>query len=111
MNLGPTYATTGQAYTNSNGEILATPLIRRNLNLNNIRVKDGDTLIIGGLIQEDNSEVTRKMPILGDIPVIGFFFRSTRVQKTKQELVILITPHIVTESEDLVTTGNDKTNL
>ena len=111
MNLGPTYATTGQAYTNSSGEILATPLIRRNLELSNVRVKDGDTLIIGGLIQEGDSEITRKMPILGDIPVLGFFFRSTRVQKTKQELVILITPHIVTESEDLVTTGNDKTNL
>ena len=77
----------------------------------NVRVKDGDTLILGGLIQEQNTEDVKKMPILGDIPVIGFFFRSTNVKKTKQELVILITPHIISESEDIVTTGNDKTNL
>ena len=117
MNLAPTYAIEGQQYTRPSAddptvkEIIATALIRRDLNLSNVRVKDGDTLILGGLIQEQDSEDVKKMPILGDIPIIGFFFRSTNVKKSKQELVILITPHIISESEDIVTSGNDKTNL
>ena len=106
MNLAPTYAVTGQPYTNKDNEIIATPLIRRNLELSNIRVKDGDTLILGGLIQEENSIDNSKIPILGDIPGLGFFFRDTHTKKSKQELVILITPHIIDDSAEIVNAGN-----
>ena len=72
-----------------------------------MRVKDGETLVLGGLIQEHNSTSVGKIPILGDIPVIGFFFRDTHTQKTKEELVIMITPHIIDESNEVVNAGTN----
>lgn len=110
MNIAPSYAVEKErVYDPLSDDLLATLLQRRNLELSNIRVKDGDTLVIGGLIQETNSNNVEKMPILGDIPGLGFFFRNTDTQKTKQELVILITPHIIQDSVDLV--DNSQNNL
>ena len=60
-----------------------------------VRVKDGEMIIIGGLIQEESSETQRKVPILGDIPLLGRLFTGTYTVKTKSELVIFISPKIV----------------
>ncbi len=106
MNIAPTYSVLKEQ-VGTGTDILATLLTRRDLTLSNIRVKDGDTLVIGGLIQEVESKTVAKIPLLGDIPGLGFFFRNTKTMKTKEELVILITPHIVKDSEDLVTTGDN----
>ena len=116
MNLNPNYSVAGAPVTSKNpqtgeDDIVATLLSRRNLTLNNIRVKDGDTLVIGGLIQEDEGQDVKKIPILGDIPGIGFFFRDSIKKRSKQELVLLITPHIIKDSEDLVTTGTENNSL
>ena len=106
MNLSPAYATVKEVLTN--GDLIdATLLQRRNLNLNNIRVKDGDTLVIGGLIQEENKTTISKVPLLGDIPGLGFFFRNTHTEKMKEELVILITPHIIDDSPEMVNLENN----
>lgn len=87
--------------TDSNGEeiIAATLLQRRNLKLNNLRVKDGETLVIAGLIKENETQSVTKVPVLGDLPLIGVFFRNSKTDKVKEELVIMVTPHIV-YSED-----------
>ena len=112
MNLAPTYVVEKDEYLDPETDLKAGTLMsRRNLELNNIRVKDGDTLVIGGMIQEVNKETVAKIPLLGDIPGLGFFFRNTYTTKEKQELVILITPHIVIDSEDVVTTGDTNKNL
>jgi len=63
-----------------------------------VRLKDGEMVIVGGLIQENSSETERKVPILGDIPVLGRFFTGTYTAKTKSELVIFISPKIVRSS-------------
>ncbi len=60
-----------------------------------VRLKDGEIVIIGGLIQEENSETERKVPLLGDIPWLGRLFKGTYTAKTKSELVIFISPKIV----------------
>lgn len=60
-----------------------------------VSVRDGETVFIGGLMQERTQEVIRSVPLLGDIPFLGALFRSTDQQKKKTELVILITPHRV----------------
>ncbi len=109
MNLSPAYATdAGNPYYAKDalgGEYLAATLLaRRTLELKNVRVKDGDTLVIGGLIQERDTTKENKIPILGDIPGLGFFFRNTHTRKTKTELVILITPHIIDDGADMATT-------
>ena len=79
----------------------ATLLSRRNLDIKNVRIKDGETLIIAGLIQEQTEKQITKIPILGDIPGIGAAFRSTTTNKTKKELVIMITPKIIMDNEDV----------
>ena len=79
----------------------ATLLSRRNLDVKNVRIKDGETLVIGGLIQEQTHKTVTKIPILGDIPGIGAAFRSSGSEKVKTELVILITPKIIKDNEDI----------
>lgn len=87
---------TGASYT------AATLLERRNLKLGSIRVKNGETLMLGGLIYESETQNVSKIPILGDIPGLGVFFRNTSNKKQKNELVIMITPRIIDDSEDAI---------
>lgn len=84
-------------------ELVATLLQRRDLSLKGVRIKDGETLVIGGMIQEQEAKTVKKIPFLGDIPVIGMFFRSTSTTKSKEEMVIMLTPQIVVDTEDALT--------
>ncbi|WP_026166696.1 secretin and TonB N-terminal domain-containing protein [Gracilimonas tropica] len=59
-----------------------------------VRLKDGETIILGGLIQESEVENLNKVPILGDIPLLGRLFRNKYTSMDKSELVIFITPHV-----------------
>ena len=58
-------------------------------------VRDGETFVIGGLTQENNLRTKSKIPLLGDIPLLGTAFRTDRSTKSNTELYIVITPHIV----------------
>jgi len=58
-------------------------------------VADGKTVVIGGLMEDQETESVRKVPILGDIPVLGFFFRRTIKEKSKTELLIFLTPTVI----------------
>ncbi|MEZ8394265.1 pilus (MSHA type) biogenesis protein MshL [Vibrio cyclitrophicus] len=60
-----------------------------------IRAKDGDVVVIGGLMKSNTSDVTSKVPFLGDIPALGHLFRNTNQLTQKTELVILLKPTIV----------------
>jgi type IV pilus assembly protein PilQ len=63
-----------------------------------VRVKDGETIIVGGLIRNDTTEEFRKLPILGDLPVLGALFRHVnREPNRERELLVFITPHIIKE--------------
>lgn len=66
-----------------------------------VRVKDGETVVIGGLTQRQDYSTKRKIPILGDLPLVGPMFRSRSRSSTDTELVILITPRMLTESGHL----------
>ena len=109
LNIKPDYSTiSDQIYASGqvHGEkdLAATLLSRRNLDLKNIRIKDGETLVLGGMIQEVESKSVNKIPFLGDLPLIGSAFRSTSTSKTKSELVIMITPKILTDGEEVSNT-------
>jgi type IV pilus assembly protein PilQ len=71
----------------------------RSLDTGALRVRDGQTLIMTGVISELDRQVVTKWPILGDIPLIGQFFRSTSGRKEKRELVIMVTPRIVNDEQ------------
>lgn len=60
-----------------------------------VRLKDGETLIIGGLIGIEERRSMSKIPFLGDLPVLGQFFRNTQSNKNESEVVIFLTAHIV----------------
>jgi type II secretory pathway component GspD/PulD (secretin) len=60
-----------------------------------LRVRDGDTIVLGGLFEETSSETIAKLPFLGDIPVLGQFFRNKSTSHQRDEVVFLITPHIL----------------
>jgi len=58
-------------------------------------VRDGDSFVIGGLIQDEDLKSRSKVPLLGDIPLIGQAFRTDKQTRSKTELYIIVTPHIV----------------
>ena len=62
-----------------------------------VLVKSGDTVIISGIIQDSFSKNVSKIPLLGDIPILGYLFRYTSEQKKKTNLLIMLTPHIIQE--------------
>ncbi len=61
-----------------------------------VEMRDGQSFAIAGLLQDDFTDVAGQVPWLGDIPVLGALFRSTAYQRRQSELVIIVTPHLVT---------------
>jgi general secretion pathway protein D len=76
-----------------------------------LRLKNGETFAIGGLIQEEDREAMSKVPFLGDIPIIGEIFKSRNDDNTRSELIIFVTPRIIKygenieKSDHLISTG------
>ena len=62
-----------------------------------VRLRNGETMVIGGLIDSDESRSLSKIPFLGDLPVLGAFFRSVRTSKTETELMIFLTARVLDE--------------
>ena len=67
-----------------------------------VRVKDGSTIIIAGLIKDERSGAVSKIPFLGDVPLLGNLFKKTDRSVDKLELVIFITPHIISGESDFL---------
>jgi general secretion pathway protein D len=90
-------------------ESKATPLATRNMKTNLV-LKNGDTAIIGGLMKDEETEVTQKVPVLGDLPVLGWLFKSKNVVKTKVNMLVFLTPTIIRNSEGQQQMVLNKTN-
>ena len=75
-----------------------------------VLVDDGGILILGGLIAEEVSDTESKVPLLGDIPIIGFLFRTQNTTKTKQNLMVFLRPSILRDSKDAAFVTNEKYN-
>lgn len=75
-----------------------TLLQDRSLTSGQVRMRDGQTLILAGIIQESDRTTVSKVPILGDIPLLGALFRSTNRQNQRQEVIVLVTPQIMDDS-------------
>jgi type IV pilus assembly protein PilQ len=67
----------------------------------NIMVKDGKTIVIGGLFKDDISQIHSQIPVLGDLPLIGPLFRQVKDTVIRKELIIMITPHIIEDPEEI----------
>jgi Flp pilus assembly secretin CpaC/osmotically-inducible protein OsmY len=78
---------------------IAVPAFRTRRAKTTLDMPDGATLVIGGLIQQDQSKVVRAIPFLSKLPILGEFFKSTDTQHSRNELVILVTPEILQPSK------------
>jgi len=82
------------------GSLIPPTLTRRDIKTK-ISVRDGKTIVVGGLISNKKTVTETKVPILGDIPVLGWLFKRKDVSYEKNNLLIFITPHIVTKQKKL----------
>ncbi|MEP6821928.1 MAG: secretin N-terminal domain-containing protein, partial [Chthoniobacterales bacterium] len=90
------------------GATVASPVIDTRSLDSNVLIKSGDTLAIGGLLQDEQTKARTKVPILGDIPVLGYLFQEKLNARTKRNLLVFVTPTIIdqhygTGLEDQVT--------
>jgi pilus assembly protein CpaC len=85
------------------------PVIRKNAAATNVTLKDGESFAIAGLINNDVRQAVQKIPLLGDIPILGALFRSTRFQNNETELLFLVTVKLV--KPDAPGAGPDATKL
>ena len=72
-----------------------------------LKLKDGQSMVIGGLMDNQDSTVISKLPFLGDLPLIGAAFRSKSVNKNDRELIIFLTPHIIDDSNQAALKGDN----
>ncbi|MBN1508302.1 MAG: hypothetical protein JW955_15750 [Sedimentisphaerales bacterium] len=66
------------------------------------RIPNNTPLIIGGLVAREDTRIQEKVPLLGDLPLIGFAFRSERNERIKREVIIVLTPHVLPEKRDVL---------
>ncbi len=66
----------------------------------NMIVQNNQTLLLGGILFQKDSKIERKLPLFGDLPLIGGLFRHNSVIQTNSELLVFITPHVVDESAE-----------
>jgi len=92
--VNPKSSSTSEALEGTTSTVLLNPEVRASKSI--IKLKDGETVVIGGLIKMEKEVIKTKMPVLGDIPVLGMMFRGKDQQKdVERELLVFITPHIV----------------
>jgi type II secretion system protein D len=73
-----------------------------------VTVQDGHTIVIGGLITTSDQTTEDKVPILGDIPILGWLFRSTHVSKERTELLIILTPTVIRNAQEADATSQSQ---
>jgi type IV pilus assembly protein PilQ len=96
LSVNPVVSAIGGSQNTPQGQI--TLVQERQLQSGQIRLRDGQTLILSGIIQESDRTTVTKVPILGDIPILGALFRSTNRQSQRQEVIVLLTPQIIDDS-------------
>lgn len=102
MKIKPEISDATRTEITSEGQITQVPIVSTSEAETTVTVKDGVTIIIGGLAKDKKEKTVRKIPILGDIPLLGVCFRSTSDNLTKTELVILLTPHILSGEDSYI---------
>ncbi len=82
----------------STATVLDAPIVTVRQIQTQVTVEDKKTVVVGGLIQEDREEIEKKVPFLGDIPFFGHAFKHKSVRIKKSNLLVFITPHLITDS-------------
>ena len=106
LNVTPTIGADGSIttdletdYSQVNGFIAAFPIVTTRKAQSTLRVRDGETIVIAGLFSDVTSDTLTKVPFLGDLPFIGEIFRNRVHSHNRDEVVFLITPHLVADDD------------
>lgn len=100
MKIRPEVSSAPTSYTTAQGNQI--PIVDTSEAETSVIVRDGVTVVMGGLMKNENIKNVYKLPLLGEVPFLGALFRRTEDAVTKTELVIFLTPHIVSGSENIL---------
>ncbi|MBE9141199.1 AMIN domain-containing protein [Nodosilinea sp. LEGE 07088] len=100
LSVAPSISAPTATFTSDAGSFFL--LSERQISSGQVRVRDGQTLLLSGIIQETERSTVNKIPILGDIPILGALFRSTTTDNQRRELIVLLTPQILDDSDQSV---------
>ena len=90
------------SFTTQGGQTVTNPitlLALRRVESGQVRLRDGQTLLLSGIIQDQDRTTVTKVPILGDIPILGALFRNTETQNQRREVIVLVTPRILDDTD------------
>lgn len=76
------------------------PIVNQRQATTTVSVQDGETIVLGGIIRRQVNSTVKKIPLLGDIPILGELFKSTSKQNVKTELMVFLTPRVVKNPDD-----------
>jgi type IV pilus assembly protein PilQ len=79
------------------GAVVTSPVIDKRTLESNVLIRSGDTLAIGGLLQDEQTKGRTKVPVVGDIPILGYLFQERINQRTKRNLLVFVTPTVIKE--------------
>lgn len=94
MTMTPNITTTGGAPVTIGGGV-TIPVVNQRSVSTTLRVQDGQSIVIGGLLRDDKTDSVSEIPFLGEIPILGALFRQTQKSETKNDIVVIVTPHLV----------------
>ncbi len=92
----------------TSGADKATPTTLKRTAKTTVVVKDNETVVIGGLVGDSTDDGTNKVPLLGDIPILGWLFKAKTVKREKTNLYVFLTPHIVRTQKDAASLYQEK---
>jgi len=98
MRINPAVSVPGDQVDAGGGDF-ARQILSRTVQSGLIRLRDGQTLILSGIIQEQERATVSKIPLLGDLPILGSLFRRTNKQNLRAEVIVLVTPQILDDSD------------
>lgn len=84
------------------GNLSSVPFFKKKTAKTTLSIMEGQTIVIGGLIEETKSQVTSGVPILSKIPILGALFGYQTYEKIKTETLLLMTPHVITDLEQSI---------
>jgi general secretion pathway protein D len=106
LRINPSISETASQISADNSTRKMPPDLSRRQMSSVISVKDGNRVILGGLINTKNVNDSNKVPLLGDIPFLGYLFKREGMTKKTEEIVIIIEPHIVKKEKDALSLGD-----
>lgn len=106
LRINPSISETASEISTDNSKREMPPDLSRRQMSSVISVKDGNRVILGGLINTKNVNDANKVPLLGDLPVIGYLFKREGISKRTEEIVIIIEPHIIKKEADTLSLGD-----